>query len=694
MALAQAPRTLAFQGVLADGAGKPKPNATYNVTFRLYDAAAGGSLLWTEAGKPVGVTGGKGVFATLLGTPTAFGALAFDKPYFLEVQVSGDPAMTPRVPLQAVPYALNAWSVGGNGGTNPATQFVGTTDNRSLVFRVNNRRALLLEDRADAGNTYHGVNVLAGAAINTIAAGVVGATIAGGGQDTNTGADVPNDVRGNFGTIGGGSGNFIDAVPFVTIGGGSGNIAQGSHSTVSGGSGNNIQAERATIAGGTQNYTSGAASAIGGGSSNTITAGLGTIAGGDANTVSGAAAALGGGQGNTAGALYSVVAGGFQNVTGGQYGTIGGGAQNGVGGFLATIAGGSQNQAPAQYAAVGGGSRNAAAGDTATISGGDQNTVNGTFTTIAGGRSNYGWSISDFSTIGGGLNNTVYGDFATIPGGYKNYADGLVSFAAGYRAYAAHDGSFVWSDAHEADFVSTAPNQFLVRASGGIVLETFTNVPIYTGVGTTEANRFVLLLNSPRAPSASGLKAGGILCADSFAYANPGKNDMVVKGTLGVGYPNPAPYTFAVNGTVYSAGGYSSSDVRYKRNVNTLDGSLDAVLALRGVSFEWDRERWKDHNFPEGRQIGFIAQELETVLPAAVVTDPNGFKAVSYQSIVPVLVEAVKTLKAENGDLRAEKDAQIAALQARQTALERQQTELNQRLRMLEERLSGPVSAR
>jgi hypothetical protein len=682
-----------LQGVLADAGGKPKPNATYTVTFRLFDAPAAGNLLWTEANKAVGVTGGKGAFATSLGVPTAFGALAFDKPYFLEVQVTGDPTMTPRIPLQGAPYALSAWSLGGNAGTNPAGQFLGTTDNQALVVKVNNRRALLLEDRTDAGNTFHAVNVLAGAAINTIAAGVVGATIAGGGLDTNAGTDSPNDVRGSFGAIGGGSGNFIDAVLSATIGGGSGNIVQGNRSTVSGGSGNNTQAADTTIAGGAQNYTSGAFSAIGGGSSNSITANEGTVAGGDANSVSGFAGSVGGGQSNTSG-VYAAVGGGLQNKSGGAYGTIGGGAQNDVGGYLATVAGGYQNNVPAQYAAIGGGSRNVAAGDTGTIAGGDQNTVNGTYTTIGGGRLNYGWSVSDFSAIGGGFSNTVYGDFAAVPGGYKNTADGLTSFAGGYRAYAAHDGSFVWADAHEADFVSTAPNQFLVRASGGIVLETFSNVPIYTGVGTGEANRYVLLLNSPNAPSASGLKAGGILCADSFGYANPGKNNMVVKGTLGVGYPDPAPYAMAVNGTMYSAGGYSSSDVRYKRDVRALGGALDSVLALRGVSFEWDRERWKDHNFPAGRQIGFIAQELETVLPAAVSTDASGFKAVSYQSIVPVLAEAVKTLKSENDQLRAEKDAQIAALQEQQAALERGHAELSERLRALEERLSRPDSPR
>jgi len=61
-AFAQAPRTLSISGVLANAAGTPKPNGSYNLTFRLYDAPNEGAALWTEANKPVTVTGGKGAF--------------------------------------------------------------------------------------------------------------------------------------------------------------------------------------------------------------------------------------------------------------------------------------------------------------------------------------------------------------------------------------------------------------------------------------------------------------------------------------------------------------------------------------------------------------------------------------------------------------------------------------------------------
>jgi hypothetical protein len=78
--------------------------------------------------------------------------------------------------------------------------------------------------------------------------------------------------------------------------------------------------------------------------------------------------------------------------------------------------------------------------------------------------------------------------------------------------------------------------------------------------------------------------------------------------------------------------------------VETLTGSLDAVQALRGVSFDWI-----DNG---GSEIGVIAQEVEAVLPALVNTNDQGIKTVKYGNMVAVLIEAVKELKAEIEELK------------------------------------------
>ena len=74
------------------------------------------------------------------------------------------------------------------------------------------------------------------------------------------------------------------------------------------------------------------------------------------------------------------------------------------------------------------------------------------------------------STVSGGVSNTASGILATVAGGRDNEASGDYSFAAGRRAKATHQGSFVFADSQDADFNSTADNEFSIRASGGILL--------------------------------------------------------------------------------------------------------------------------------------------------------------------------------------------------------------------------------
>ena len=57
----------------------------------------------------------------------------------------------------------------------------------------------------------------------------------------------------------------------------------------------------------------------------------------------------------------------------------------------------------------------------------------------------------------------------------------------------------------------------------------------------------------------------------------------------------------------------------------------------------------------EGHDIGVIAQEIEEVLPEIVATRDNGYKAVYYEKLVPLLIEAVKELKAEVDELKKSK---------------------------------------
>jgi hypothetical protein len=97
-------------------------------------------------------------------------------------------------------------------------------------------------------------------------------------------------------------------------------------------------------------------------------------------------------------------------------------------------------------------------------------------------------------------------------------------------------------------------------------------VVLYTASSGGEQNRYLELINAPTFPSASGLKAGGILIADNYNYAQPGKNDLIVKGRVAVGTPNPQPGQlsvlasgaltgYAISGTNNTPGGRGISGI-------------------------------------------------------------------------------------------------------------------------------------
>jgi len=109
-------------------------------------------------------------------------------------------------------------------------------------------------------------------------------------------------------------------------------------------------------------------------------------------------------------------------------------------------------------------------------------------------------------------------------------------------------------------------------------------------------------------------------------------------------------------GTVSAASLNQTSDARLKKNISTLTSGLATINRLRGV-----RYNWKDDSKPENK-IGFIAQEVEEVLPELVHTKADGFKAVNYAEMTAVLVEAVKELTQQIEDLKKENTSLKAEL--------------------------------
>jgi hypothetical protein len=87
---------------------------------------------------------------------------------------------------------------------------------------------------------------------------------------------------------------------------------------------------------------------------------------------------------------------------------------------------------------------------------------------------------------------------------------------------------------------------------------------------------------------------------------------------------------------------FYTSDQRLKDNVIAIEDSLAKVLSISGNTYTWNEKSGK-----EGNDVGVIAQEILEVLPEAVTTRDNGYLAVDYHKIVPLLVEAIKELSAK-----------------------------------------------
>lgn len=192
---------------------------------------------------------------------------------------------------------------------------------------------------------------------------------------------------------------------------------------------------------------------------------------------------------------------------------------------------------------------------------------------------------------------------------------------------------------------------------------------------------FATVLNSGAALSTSGTNrivvagVGGDL--SGAAPATVPANTVIAALYGNDAINNSNTWGLYVNGRSRTTLSVWSSDRRFKKNIETIGSALSMVSKLRGVQYEFDQAKFPERAFPQGKTDGFIAQELREVMPELVVEENDGYLAVNYVGIIPVLTEAVKELKNEkDAAVRAletelaEKDQQILALEKRMAAIE------------------------
>ncbi|MBI5525617.1 MAG: tail fiber domain-containing protein [Deltaproteobacteria bacterium] len=164
--------------------------------------------------------------------------------------------------------------------------------------------------------------------------------------------------------------------------------------------------------------------------------------------------------------------------------------------------------------------------------------------------------------------------------------------------------------------------------------------------------------------TSQGAKGGGYRNVGVYGYATGAPQNysflgeggwLYNQGNVGIGVPQPQ-YQLHLSADSAAKPGTNTwtidSDVRLKKDVKTLDGALDRMLRLRGVTFRW-KEPEKQGN-RTGVEMGMIAQEVEKVFPQWVGTNKDGMKDLTIGGFEALTVEAMRELKAENDALKAE----------------------------------------
>jgi hypothetical protein len=268
--------------------------------------------------------------------------------------------------------------------------------------------------------------------------------------------------------------------------------------------------------------------------------------------------------------------------------------------------------------------------------------VNSSPTALGGihGEASYGDGVYGHSHTGEGVRGVS-------DTGYGVLASGLAGGIQG----SSEDGWGVWGEVEATN--TTLAGVFGRSSYDGVRGESFGNHAGVAGIGDGSAHGVRGESsgggNGVYAVSASG---DGIYATSTSGNGVQGNVNNFSAGVAGVNHgAGPGIYGENQSGGLagdfvgdgeYTGSWSKASDARFKKDVEPLEGALERTTLLRGVTFDWRRDEFPERSFHAHRDIGFIAQEVETVYPELVSTGTDGYKRVDYSALTPILVEAIK----------------------------------------------------
>jgi hypothetical protein len=245
-----------------------------------------------------------------------------------------------------------------------------------------------------------------------------------------------------------------------------------------------------------------------------------------------------------------------------------------------------------------------------------------------------------------GFNNKTLGaGSSSIALGYGNETNGEASIGMGYqtKTYGKYSHTYGYKTqtnaAAEASFAggssTTAFGKYSFALGSGLNANSYAEFV----VGQYNTNYQVAANGQTQWNTTDRL----FVIGNGTAAATTSDAMVVLKnGYVGLGTNQPSS-TLHVIGNVYATGSVTqNSDLKFKREIVPIGNALEKALKMRGVYYNWKRAEFPQNKFTDRRQIGLIAQEVETLFPELVETDLNGNKSVDYSKVTSVLIEAIK----------------------------------------------------
>lgn len=580
----QVPQTISWQGILQDSEQK-NLSGTYSLTAKLFLASSGGTAIWSETHNNVTVA--DGLVNLSLGSLTTFN-INFDDDYWLEITV-GNGTPLPRISLSAVPYAIRARTVetGDNWGSQTVVSDATLTGSGTTVsnLKLAQQGANIGQILKWNGSTWSPANDSLGGLILPYEATASTSAFSSALKVTNAGQSTYAITGHATNTNPFGSSRGIYGISDADNGIGiEGHVTHKTGSTVG---------------------VSGLSESSGG---------VGVF--GRASSTSGETFGVVGRSESTAGTgvfgVASTFTGTNYGVQGRSYSTSGTGVEG-----EATASSGST------FGVTGRSSSPSGAGvfGTSSATTGSAWGVFGSSVSTSG-RAIGARAIATTGTTYGVHSQVLSNDgFSGYFTGGKFYVSGNVGFGTETPASKLHIQSTGAGDIFRIEHSTTNNYLFRFRQSASNGSGAFY-------VNNDAGEDKILLF----AEGSSYINGGNL----GLGTTSPSQKLDVI-GNIRVSAIGSGVYWGPVNRSFDGTFTTSTSDIRMKENVQTINDGLSKVMQLRGVTFTWKSN-------PEyGNRIGFIAQELEKVLPELVFTNEvDGYKGVNYAEVTAVLVEAIK----------------------------------------------------